>query len=210
MDYHRRPHSSARIRRTRGQEPEFPMECQGNSHAKLRIHSFDRRISLGQTEAGPGTRESLLSRSSECGAARRRERGHRRRIRRRCAPGEYGWTARCRRAVPMHRASSLRCQAATTNRSYFPHHLDAVTQLRGELELLLLDGAAQPLAKLVQQRLLFAHADLRRLVAPAEVPGRAVDATQKIAQARLERGVAASASKPARRAEVAQRRRAER
>src|SRR2546422_1021229 len=104
---------------------------------------------------------------------------------------------------PRRRANACRRRGAARGRSF--EHADAVAQLGGELEVLVLDRLAELLPQVEQLprgvRLRLAGGD----VALADVLARAVQPPQQIAQVRVERLVALGAAEAARLAEVAQR-----
>src|SRR2546422_371583 len=97
---------------------------------------------------------------------------------------------------PRRRANACRRRGAARGRSF--EHADAVAQLGGELEVLVLDRLAELLPQVEQLprgvRLRLAGGD----VALADVLARAVQPPQQIAQVRVERLVALGAAEAAR------------
>src|SRR5687767_6631871 len=96
----------------------------------------------------------------------------------------------------MHPASRRRRREAVRGRASL-HSSQPVADVRGELELLRFNGAAQPVAQLVCGSSIGDDRTLRRLISAADVARASVHAAKEIAHALLERVVTVSAAETA-------------
>src|SRR3954467_3936551 len=104
----------------------------------------------------------------------------------RCSwPDGFWSTTRCPSWAPMRRASRRRHREEARG-PWLLHAPDPVANVRGLLELLALDRAAQPLTQLGEHSRSLDQLALRRLIVPSDVARMAMHPTKQLPDARLE------------------------